>query len=213
GDTRFDTVIEIAENFKPIPAIEAFLNGKKCIVVGSSWGSDEEVLQKVLTTLADNDIKLIIAPHEVNEGHLKELEKLFPVSARFSELPAKEANILIIDNVGMLSRLYKYSYIAYIGGGFTGDGVHNILEAAVYGKPVVFGKNFKKYKEAIDLIDEGGANSFLTENELTQILLELITNQNSYRQRCEASKRYVLKNKGATEKILAYIDENRLLTR
>jgi 3-deoxy-D-manno-octulosonic-acid transferase len=206
-------VIEIAENFKPIPAIEAFLNGKKCIVVGSSWGSDEEVLQKVLTTLADNDIKLIIAPHEVNEGHLKELEKLFPVSARFSELPAKEANILIIDNVGMLSRLYKYSYIAYIGGGFTGDGVHNILEAAVYGKPVVFGKNFKKYKEAIDLIDEGGANSFLTENELTQILLELITNQNSYRQRCEASKRYVLENKGATEKILAYIDENRLLTR
>ena len=112
----------------------------------------------------------------------------------------------------MLSRLYKYAYVTYVGGGFTKDGVHNVLEAAVYGKPVVFGTNYKKYKEAIDLVENEGAKSFSAEDELYQILLTLLNEEDDYMQKCVASKNYVLQNRGATEKILHYIEEKRLLT-
>lgn len=226
GDTRFDCVIEIADKFEPIPFIEKFIGNSKSIVAGSTWKEDEEVLQKVLTELNDYNLKLIIAPHEIHESRLDELEKLFPRSIRFSNL-ARNAepgtnnkphnggatgNILIIDNIGMLSRLYKYAYITYVGGGFTKDGIHNVLEAAVYRKPVVFGKNYKKYKEATDLIGYEAAKSFYNKDELFQILFTLLNDEEDYRQKCQASGNYIWKNKGATEIILRYIEENRLLT-
>ncbi len=217
GDTRFDTVIEITNRFEPIQVIEEFIGKKKCVVAGSTWKDDEEILQKILIRLNDNDLKLIIAPHEIHKARLNELKELFPASINFSDLitiSKKESyNILVIDNIGTLSRLYKYAYIAYVGGGFTRDGVHNVLEAAVYGKPVVFGKNYKKYKEATDLIECGGAKSFSVKDELYQILLALLNDETEYYQKCLASKNYVLENKGATEKILHYIEVNRLLTR
>ncbi len=223
GDTRFDTVIEIAEKFESIPIIEKFIGESKCIVAGSTWKQDEKALQEVFAELNDTNLKLIIAPHEIHKTHLDDLKKLFPQSFRFSELnqnpkpetgnpKATTSNTLIIDSIGMLSRLYKYAYITYVGGGFTRDGVHNVLEAAVYGKPVVFGKNYKKYKEAIDLIESEAAKVFSNEEELYQILITLLNDKDDYRQKCHASKNYVLENKGATEKILGYIEENRLLT-
>jgi 3-deoxy-D-manno-octulosonic-acid transferase len=216
GDTRFDSVIEIAEKFEPIPLIEKFIGNSKCIVAGSTWKADEEALQKVFAGLNNPNLKLIIAPHEIHQAHLDELEKLYPQPIRFSKLTKIQqpitSNILFIDNIGMLSRLYKYGYITYVGGGFTWDGVHNVLEAAVYGKPVVFGKNYKKYKEAIDLIECEGAKSFSDNEELYQILIALLTDEDDYRQKCQASKKYVLENKGATEKVLHYIEEKRLFT-
>jgi len=216
GDTRFDSVIDIAERFEAIPLIETFINNKKSIVAGSTWDSDEEALRKVLDKLDNSGVKLIVAPHEVHEEHLNALKKLFPESTRFSEL-AKNVqrptdNILIIDNIGMLSRLYSYASISYVGGGFTPDGVHNVLEAAVYGKPVVFGKNFKKYKEAADLINFDGGKSFSSDDELYQILVNLLNDEEDYRLRSEASRNYVWSNRGATEQIVHYIVENRLLT-
>ena len=113
----------------------------------------------------------------------------------------------------MLSRLYKYAHITYVGGGFTKDGVHNVLEAAVYGKPVLFGNNYKKYSEAVDLVKAGGANSFSDPGELYKTLMILLKNENDYEAECSASKKYVWENKGATEKVLNYIEINRLLTR
>ncbi len=215
GDTRFDTVIKIAEKFDPIPPVENFIGNQKCIVAGSTWKEDDKVLQQVLAKLLDHNLKLIIAPHEMNQANLAELKSLFPASIRFSQMTGYQptaGNILIIDSFGLLSRLYKYAYIAYVGGGFTKDGVHNILEAAVYGKPVVFGKNYKKYKEAIDLIKYEGAKSFADKDDLYQIFLTLINDEEDYRQRCQASENYVYENKGATEKVLNYIEEKRLLT-
>jgi len=216
GDTRFDTVIEVAERFGPIPLIEKFIGDDKCIVAGSTWKADEEVLQKVFTELGNPNLKLIIAPHEIHEGHLDELKKLFPQSIRFSELISNQAptasSILIVDNIGTLSRLYHYSYISYVGGGFTKDGVHNVIEAEVYGRTVVYGKKYKKYKTAIDLIECEGAKSFSDKEELYQILTTLLNDEDDYRLKCQASKNYVLENRGATEKVLDYIDENRLLT-
>jgi 3-deoxy-D-manno-octulosonic-acid transferase len=214
GDTRFDSVIQVVEKFDPIPLIEKFVNNGKCIVAGSTWNADEEALQKALRGLGE--IKLIIAPHEIHESHLADLKKLFPRSIRFSDLGTAaehiKDNILIIDNIGMLSRLYKYAFIAYVGGGFTRDGVHNVLEAAVYGKPVVFGKNYKKYREAADLVEYNGAISFSNPGELFQLFTALLNDEDGYSQVCQASMNYVWKNKGATEKILDYIVENRLLT-
>jgi 3-deoxy-D-manno-octulosonic-acid transferase len=113
----------------------------------------------------------------------------------------------------MLSRLYKYAFITYVGGGFTRDGIHNILEAAVYGKPVVFGENYKKYGEAIELIELGGAKSFSDKDELYRILTSLLTDETEYNLHCTASKNYVWENRGATDKILNYIAANRLLTK
>ena len=194
GDTRFDTVIEIAEKFEPVPPIENFIHNKKTIVAGSTWRKDEEMLQITFNKLASPDIKLIIAPHEIHNAHLDELKKLFPASIRFSELTSHDSaltsNILIIDNIGMLSRLYKYAHITYVGGGFTKDGVHNVLEAAVYGRPVLFGNNYKKYREAVDLVKAGGAESFTDPGELYKTLMILLKNENDY----EAEKAMPQKN-------------------
>jgi 3-deoxy-D-manno-octulosonic-acid transferase len=216
GDTRFDTVVEISEKFEPVPLVESFISDNKAIVAGSTWPKDDELLQTAFHKLGSDNVKLIIAPHEIHNSHLDELKKLFPVSIRFSELtsPASLAgNILIIDNIGMLSRLYRYAFITYVGGGFTKDGVHNVLEAAVYGKPVVFGDNYEKYKEAADLVRIGGAISISGSDELYKTLTGLLNDENDYDSRCNASKDYVQENKGATEEVLNYIEMNRLLTR
>ncbi len=223
GDTRFDRVIEIAEKFEPIPAIEQFIGNSKTIVAGSTWKQDEKLLQGVFHLLNLPALKLIIAPHETGDKHLYELKKLFPGSITFSELTSNRQiilmsrqrepyDILIIDNIGMLSHLYKYGYINYVGGGFTKGGVHNVLEAAVYGKPVFFGPNYKKYKEATDLIDKKGAVSISSAEDLANTFLALRMDPQQHQEFSKASKNYVQKNTGATEKIIQYIQEKRLLT-
>ena len=235
GDTRFDRVIEIAEQFTTIPVIEKFVGNNKTIVAGSTWPEDEQVLQKSITEINDPSLKLIIAPHEIGKEHISQLQKLFPGSTLFSALTSdnKQAstniefpvtspssgsgqqpatgNILIIDNIGMLSRLYKYGYITYIGGGF-GKGIHNTLEAAVYGKPVLFGPAYHKFQEAIDLAGTGGAISINNSEECVAAVQKLITDNVVYRSSCEKAKDYVYTNKGATKKIMQYIQEKRLLT-
>ena len=214
GDTRFDSVIDTAIKFESLPAIEQFIGHDRCIIAGSTWETDEVILKEALIKLNYPNVKLIIAPHEIHPKHLDELNDLFPASITFSQLASRSMNthVLIVDNIGMLSRLYNYGSITYVGGGFTRDGVHNVLEPAVYGKPVLFGNNYKKYREAIELVTSGGGISFSTPEELHQIIKTLLTNENDYRQRCEAAKNYVGNNKGAVEKILRYIDEKRLLT-
>jgi len=220
GDTRFDRVAEIATRSEAIAVVEKFVGNDKCIVAGSTWREDDEFLQEVLNGLNEPNLKLIIAPHELGATRLGHIESLFPTSTKFSNLTRAESassggsksDVLIIDNIGMLSRLYKYAYVTYVGGGFTKDGVHNVLEAAVYGKPVVFGHNYKKYKEAIDLVDCLGAEAFADTRELKQILVTLLYDIDQYRSRSLAAKRYVEENVGATKKIANYIEEKRLLT-
>jgi 3-deoxy-D-manno-octulosonic-acid transferase len=222
GDTRFDRVIEIAESFTAIPAIEKFVGNSKTIVAGSTWPDDEEVLQITLKTINDPSLKLIVAPHEINKEHIAQVQKLFPDSILFSELTNSNrqlaiggqqatSNVLIIDNIGMLSRLYKYATITYIGGGF-GKGIHNTLEAAVYGKPVLFGPAYHKFNEAIDLVNNGGAISINNAEDCITAIRKFIRDDSAYIKSSEKSKDYVYTNKGATEKIMKYIQEKRLLT-
>jgi 3-deoxy-D-manno-octulosonic-acid transferase len=216
GDTRFDRVIEIAGKFEPIPIIEQFIGNKKTIVAGSTWKEDEEIISRYNSEHPRDDYKWIIAPHEINSAHLSELKKLFPGAVLFSELTQSPGNfhknILIIDNIGMLSRLYYYAAITLIGGGFSKSGVHNVLEAAVYGKPVLFGPVYQEYNEAIQLVEAGGAISTGDYKEFYSTIDRIAGNQQSITEMSQKSKEYVMDNKGATEKILRYIQEKRLLT-
>lgn len=213
GDTRFDRVIDIASHFVPVPGIAEFTGHHQVIVAGSTWPDDEEELDHFANT--NKHIRFIIAPHQVDEEHLKNIEELFKFSIRYSQLkgqPDENINTLIIDNIGMLSRLYHYATIAYIGGGFGSDGIHNILEAAVYGKPVVFGPVFNQYREAIELLEEGGAFTIDNALELEKTLNDLLSNTILYNETCEAAERYIHQHKGATQSIMEYIQANRLLT-
>jgi 3-deoxy-D-manno-octulosonic-acid transferase len=220
GDTRFDRVQAIGGRFEPVPFLEEFTTGKMVVVAGSTWPDDEKMLHGVLKKF--DSIKLIIAPHEIDAAHVNSIAQLFQKSIRYSTLKEmekgdastrlNESDVLIIDNVGMLSRLYKYAIVTYVGGGFNKSGIHNTLEAAVFGKPVVFGPNYQKFREARALIECGGAFNYSTEQELESILHRLLADEPVLKQSSEAAAAYVHRNGGATENIIRFIQENRLLT-
>ena len=212
GDTRFDRVSEIAEKFTPIEEIEKFCSSALVLLAGSTWPEDEKLIKDAAANLPY--LKIIIAPHEIHKEHIDQLKLIFPDAVLYSQLAARSsqpATCLIIDNIGMLSKLYHYATIAYVGGGFN-KGIHNTLEAAVYGKPVLFGPNYKKFKEAIGLIEYGGGICITSGSELSTILQKFISNKTELESSGKKSFEFVKQNKGATEKILHYIEANRLLT-
>jgi 3-deoxy-D-manno-octulosonic-acid transferase len=214
GDTRFDRVIEIAEQFERLPLIEDFCGKDPVFVAGSTWLEDEEEIDHFANS--NPQLKFIIAPHEIDEERLKEIEGLFESTIRYSQLEGMNReyspNVLIIDNIGLLSRLYRYATLAFVGGGFGDDGVHNVLEAAVYGKPVIFGPVYDRYIEAVELVGSGGGFSIENALEAEELFNRLLKDSNEYAQACEASREYVYSKRGATEKILQVIQEKRLLT-
>jgi 3-deoxy-D-manno-octulosonic-acid transferase len=214
GDTRFDRVKEIAENFTGVPFIKEFIHEDKVVVAGSTWPDDETILAQIANS---SSFKFIIAPHEIDPAHVEKIVKEFPEPVLYSQLKNGNAVInsyrtLVIDNVGMLSRLYKYATITYIGGGFTRDGIHNTLEAAVYGKPVIFGPNYHKYREAKELIESGGGFNITTAGDLNNIVSNLMNNTDAYQKACQASLQYINEQTGATEAVMNLIYKNRLLT-
>lgn len=213
GDTRFDRVKEINRSARPVPLIENFLQQKKIVVAGSTWRDDETLLQAYMA--ANKDIKLILAPHEINKRHLQELGALFPDAVLYSSLQnqKEDVQILIVDTIGLLSRLYQHATLTYVGGGFTKDGIHNVLEAAVWARPVVFGPNYKKYREAAELIEAGGGFSVATSNELAALANDLLRNEQRLAAVSKNAGAYVQSHTGATAKIIRAIQENRLLTR
>jgi len=219
GDTRFDRVIDIAEQFAPIEIIERFVQNNQVIVAGSTWTEDDEELDHYANT--HPEIKFIIAPHDIDEDRIEECLSLYKNAILYSEIVNRKSqdenidlhkNVLIIDNVGMLSQLYKYATICYVGGAFGDDGVHNVLEAAVYSKPVVFGPEYDKYFEAIELIDANGAFSIENALEAESVFNKLLNEEDTYKRMSADAGNYVRSKAGATEKILKYIYEKRLLT-
>ena len=213
GDTRCDRVINIVKNFTAVESIADFCGDNKVIVAGSTWEEDET--EWIHYVRLHPEIKFIIAPHEVDEENLQDVKKEFEGSVFYSDWIAnktnRESNCLIIDNIGILSRLYYYATITYVGGGFGYDGLHNILEAAVYGKPVIFGPEFDKNFEAEELIECGGAISIENAIELEKVVDELLTNKDELSSRSNAAKDYVYKNAGATDKIISFIRMKNLL--
>ena len=214
GDTRFDRVHAIAQEAASNAVVERFLSFRPdapVLLAGSTWEPDEEHLLRYL--LHRNDcLTLVVAPHVISPSHLdwieKELLKGVPCT-RYSCMgdTDPQSRVLIIDNMGMLSSLYRYAQVAYIGGGF-GAGIHNILEAVTFGKLVVFGPNYHKFKEACDIIRLGGGYSFDRYGQLESVLDRLFDNDEAYRQASQQCTHYMNDNLGATERILAIVSNN-----
>lgn len=246
GDTRFDRVAAIAAEATGVYFVDEFAKNSNVIVAGSTWPGDEALLAQLIKEY--ENVKLIIAPHEINDPHIRQLKKFFSEAVLYSdtekikqmnEYKTKEGGIattsndkkererwdtytwdtyttkqiLIVDAFGLLSQLYRYATITYVGGGFNRSGIHNTLEAAVWGKPVVFGPNYHKFKEARELVAAKGAFSINNGSDLKTVVEKLLNDASFLQQSSEAAKNYVQQNRGATEKIMQYVQENRLLTR
>lgn len=209
GDTRFDRVIEVREGFKPIPFIESFCGDNKIIVAGSTWREDEELLSSALIKLKAPHVKLILVPHEINEGTINKITSVLKNKkisfAMFSKQKLNNEQVIIIDAFGILSRLYYYCHVAYIGGGFR-DGIHNCLEPAVYLKPVVFGGNtHHKYNEAMDLLKMDVARNVMNEEEVVGALDHFLNNpkEELLKSRLE---NYFNEKAGTTKKVLQFLN-------
>ena len=210
GDTRFDTVVQNANRAEKMQKIIEFKNNKRIIIGGSTWQKDEDLLIQYINNTSF-DTKFIIAPHEVKKSNIERIESgLKNPSLRFSKTNNHELrNIqtLIIDSIGILSSVYRYSDIAYIGNGFGKSGIHNTLEPGVFGNTIVFGPNFNKFKEAVDLTNDNVAFVIHNYEELSAILDKLQKNSELYDFSSEATQKYVQVNSGATKIILNFISK------
>lgn len=207
GDTRFDRVIDICRQARPLPLIETFKGGHTVFVAGSSWAPDEDLFIPYFNT--HPELKLIIAPHVISEGHLAEIEaKLTRPVLRYScATPenVRSADCLIIDCFGLLSSIYRYGEVAYVGGGF-GVGIHNVPEAAVYGVPVLIGPNNKNFREAQDLLSCGGCFEVTDMLSFNQVADRLLTDEKARRESGAVAGQYIERNAGAVDTVFRAVD-------
>jgi len=213
GDTRFDRVLQTAATIKPIPIVDAFINNSEVFMIGSSWPADMEVLLPLIQKYKPT-IKFIIAPHEIHENGIATLMQTIGEGAiKFSQADVQTIanySVLVIDNIGMLSALYSYGTYAYIGGAF-GKGLHNTLEAAVFGLPLFFGPKYSKFQEAVDLVKLGCAMPVTTADELLNAFEKTHATPGARQTITATEKQYVQEQAGATTQIMA--DIQRLLKR
>lgn len=209
GDTRFDRVAAIAAAAKDIPPIENFKGDSLLVVAGSTWKPDEELLISFINQ--SSGVKFIIAPHEVTPANVSRIKQAITrLVTEYSKVNAQEIaqfDVLIIDSIGLLSSLYRYGNIAYIGGGF-GVGIHNILEAATFGLPVIFGPNYQKFREAVELAAKKGAFPISNKNELFTQMNNLLTDKTLLEKSAAISSEFVAKNVGSTQLIINKVFNN-----
>jgi 3-deoxy-D-manno-octulosonic-acid transferase len=210
GDTRLDRVAQIARAASQLPKLEKFCAGSKVIVAGSTWLEDEALFINYLNECT-HKVKFVVAPHEVNERSLERITSvlkrpyiLYSANSTPEELEAAE--VLIVDGYGYLVSVYRYAQIAYIGGGFT-TGIHSILEPAVYGMPVVFGPDYHKFHEAVEMIQLGAAHSISNYEELNNLFESYLTDPIRLANESHFASQYVESNRGATEQIVRYFFE------
>ena len=213
GDTRFDRVIDIRNNARPLPLVEQFTRAKEdsntapfVLVAGSSWQPDEDILLEYVNR--HPDLHLVIAPHVVNDTHIQEIEqKLTTPALRYSQATLENVDdyrVLIIDGYGLLSSIYRYATVAYVGGGF-GVGIHNVPEAAVYGIPVIIGPNHQRFAEAMALIANGGCKSIENAEDFSVIMDDFLENPSHITQAGSAAGDYIHQNAGATPVIYQHV--------
>ncbi len=202
GDTRFDRVLQIQQATQAITDIAPFFDGRPVVVAGSTWPVDDKL---VLSLLANASIQLVIVPHEIHATYLKELKSTIPAKAvLLSEGITAAADVLIVDRIGLLSKIYQYATVAYIGGGF-GKGIHNTLEAAVWGVPLVFGPNYSRFAEACGLISCEAAFSVKNKADFIQKTTTLLGNETTRVMAAKSAHNYVLAHSGATAAIIKQI--------
>jgi len=209
GDTRFDRVYEIRENDNNIVDIQRFKGKDLMVVIGSSWPTEEEFSLDFMAT--HPSCKFIIAPHNISQSAINQFINKSPLPvARYSELnkvtDINSLRVLVIDSIGLLSQIYKYADVTVIGGGFNA-GIHNILEATVWGQPVMFGPKYRNFKEAQDLLTIGGALTFSDQDRFSEYLNILLENRERREEMSTLSAEYCLKNKGATQIVMETIGQ------
>lgn len=212
GDTRFDRVKEILHSDNELDFIEKFKGNSKLIVAGSTWSDDEEILTCFLNSKLPEDWKIIFAPHNIDHKkiiRLKEKLKL-PTSiyTQLNEDELIESRVLILDTIGILTKIYSYADISYVGGGFTKTGVHNTLEPAVFGIPIIFGPHYNAYFEAVELIENEAAVKFENQFEFDQKMTNLIENESERRNRGQIAYQYIQQKPNSTIIILDYLKNN-----
>lgn len=207
GDSRFDRVKQIASDAKGIECANKFAAGHFTLICGSTWEPDEDVLCRYINE-TQYDCRLIIAPHEIHAAHIEQIKKKLQVPyvlfSNWTQQSVAVAKVLIIDNIGMLSSIYRYGRASYIGGGF-GAGIHNTLEAAVYGIPVLFGPKYQKFQEAVDLVNQKGAFSIQDYDDCKKLLDEWINNSGACESIGQNAGSYVEAMAGATAEVLTYL--------
>lgn len=209
GDTRFDRVFSILEQDNTLQFVADFKNQNTTIVAGSTWSKDENVLVSYLNN--HQNLKWIIAPHNIDLVQIQKLKaSISKKVVLFSEKKGKdlaEFDVLIIDTIGLLTKIYHYADIAYVGGGFGNPGVHNLLEPAVFGVPIVVGPNFSHFAEAVALVNMGGCTSILNQKDGAEVFDKLIQNQDVRLEKGHICHTFVKMNKGATQKIMNYFEK------
>ncbi|KIC01849.1 3-deoxy-D-manno-octulosonic acid transferase [Flavobacterium sp. JRM] len=208
GDTRFDRVVAILERDNTLDFIAEFKNNTTTIVIGSSWPKDEVLLTEYINTTQER-VKFIIAPHNIKPEQITSLQQsITKKTILFSEKEGKnlaDYDVFIIDTIGILTKIYSYATITYVGGGFGNPGVHNILEPATFGLPIIIGPNYSHFAEATELVQLGGCISITTTEELKTEFNNLITDKNHLNEKGLICKSYVQNKKGATDKIMSTI--------
>lgn len=211
GDTRFDRVVAILERDNSLDFIKQFKNNTATIVIGSSWPKDEQLLVNYINQTNEN-AKFIIAPHNIKSEQIQELKNsISKKTVLFSEKENKDLSdydVLIVDTIGILTKIYSYADISYVGGGFGNPGVHNILEPATFGIPIVVGPNFSHFAEATALVHQEGCISISNQNELTDAFSNLISNEDIRHEKGHICSTFVQMNKGATDVIMNHIRNN-----
>jgi 3-deoxy-D-manno-octulosonic-acid transferase len=208
GDTRFDRVNAILERDNSLDFIENFKNNQSVVVIGSSWPKDEAILAEYINQ-APEDVKFIIAPHNIKADQIESLQSQITKSAiLFSEkenLDLSKYNVLIVNTVGLLTKIYSYGTIAYVGGGFGNPGIHNILEPATFGVPIVIGPNYSNFAEAVSLVELNGCMVISNTSELKYSLDQLLYNESFYNEKSKICSSFIQNNKGATETIMKIV--------
>lgn len=210
GDTRVDRVLEISKSAKQFSEIEAFCGQSPTLICGSTWPPDEAILATFINRKLPPNWKVIIAPHDIKASHIAQIQKRLTVPTNtYSNLTIDKKNkskVLIINNIGILSSIYQYGKIAYIGGGF-GSGIHNTLEPITFGLPVIFGTKFQKFTEAVELVKSGGAFTISNQKELELVFEKLLKNE-AFEKAAFQAKNYIESNQGATEEIYHFLFKN-----
>lgn len=211
GDTRFDRVYAISERDNYLDFVKQFKSDKPLMVIGSSWEADEKLLVEYINT-CKHSTKFIIAPHNIKEEQIQKLQQsLKQQVVLYSERENQDLssyNVFIVDTVGILTKIYSYADMAYVGGGFGNPGVHNVLEPAVFGVPIVIGPNYDHFAEATELVQLGGAISIKNQTELNNTLDLLITDIHTRQSKGKICSDFVRNQKGATQKILDYFEKS-----
>jgi len=211
GDTRFDRVAAILERDNHVDFIEKFKNNTPTIVIGSSWPKDETLLAAYINQASEN-VKFIIAPHNIKEDQISSLKtQITKSTVLFSEKDQagdlSNYNVFIVDTIGLLTKIYSYATIAYVGGGFGNPGIHNTLEPATFGIPILIGPNYSNFAEAVSLVQLGGCISISNNDELKQVFDRLLTDKDYFEEKSQICKSFIRDNEGATNCIMQIVSE------